>query len=134
MLSLKPARGEPGGPNCGVSALAIVANIHFNKAWSLLIQRKKRKSQWKGSTWETDIEWALTRLGIPFTSTPHTERLTVRRFAERIAQPGQTYLLFTGTHALVLRDDVVIDNGGKRTPFNDKGRVRHIFHILDRTT
>lgn len=130
MIPLKPPPGERAGPNCGVSALAIVARVHFDTAWNLLIQRKKRKSQWKGSTWEHDIEWGLTQLGVPFTSTPHPERLTVRRFAERVAEPGQTYLLFTGTHALVLRDDVIADNGGTRTPFTDKGRVRHVFHIL----
>lgn len=97
------------GPNCGVTAVAIVAGVPFATAWAQL-GRGHGKS-WKGRTTHAQRIQALKVLGVSFDEL-EPRRMTLETFVRRFAKPGARYMVRTTGHVQVVQDGMVADQGG----------------------
>lgn len=99
------------GRNCGVLAVAIVADVSYSKAQLVLSQLRRRKG-WKrftGSTNYADRNEALAMLGVRFETKHLTPTRTLAVFARDWAAPGVVYMLRVYKHVVVLKDGMVVD-------------------------
>ena len=113
------------GPNCGLTALAVVAGVTLAEATAAYIRQYPRYvgSNWKGGTRWTYTMQAAKHLGVRYVDdTPLDPRYTIRivkrmslkTFVKKHALPGKRYMVRTTGHVQVLQDGMVIDQGGVR--------------------
>lgn len=113
------------GPNCGLTALAVVAGVTLAEATAAYIRQYPRYvgSNWKGGTYWTYTMQAAKHLGVRYVDdTPLDPRYTIRivkrmslkTFVKKHALPGKRYMVRTTGHVQVLQDGMVIDQGGVR--------------------
>lgn len=108
ILQLPP--GNRRGPNCGITALAVVSGSHYQDVWEMV--KECKPSNWKGSVWDADVTRTLRRLGVRYRSRLFEQTITVREFAERYAKPGVFYLIDLADHIAVLANGVILDQRG----------------------
>jgi len=113
------------GPNCGLTALAVVAGVTLAEATAAYIRQYPRRvgSRWKGGTHWTYTMQAAKHLGVRYVDdTPLDPRYTIRivkrmslkTFVKKHAMRGKRYMIRTTGHVQVLQDGMVIDQGGGR--------------------
>ena len=113
------------GPNCGLTALAVVAGVTLAEATAAYIRQYPRYvgSNWKGGTYWTYTMQAAKHLGVRYVDdTPLDPRYTIRivkrmslkTFVKKHALPGKRYMVRTTGHVQVLQDGMVIDQCGVR--------------------
>lgn len=116
------------GPNCGVTAVAIVCKLTFHEAWHML--RNGRNANWKGKTFVSDWIQVFQKLGIK-----HDQRMvtgmTLERWMKTYARPGVTYMARTTGHVQVVKDGWCIDQMGAKPIANFWGRRKRITHIIE---
>ena len=139
--------GARSGPNCGVTAMAIAANISFDAAWDLLERLHKgkrkysRKTKFTGATYDDVREIAYKKIGLKTTkinwkdifsiakkSGGHTV-LTLKNFVEWGTVKGKAYIVTTTGHCQVVRDGWVIDQAGAKHVDEFHGKNKHINSI-----
>lgn len=98
------------GPNCGVTAVAIVAGVSFAEAFAML--RGSKSARWKGRTTESERLAVLARLGVTL-SRIHVRRMTLATLARRL-DPTRRYIVRTTGHVQVLQGGQMIDQCGPR--------------------
>ena len=147
-------QGARKGPNCGVTAMAIAANISFDSAWDLLerVHRDRRggllsniktknnmfskKTKFTGATFDADRELAYKKIGLKtkkidwekIKSSGHTV-LTLKNFVEWGTAKGKTYIVTTTGHVQVVKDNWVIDQGGAKPIDEFHGKAKHVDSI-----
>ena len=150
--------GARSGPNCGVTAMAIAANISFDSAWDLLerVHRDRRggllsniktknnmfskKTKFTGATFDADRELAYKKLGLKTTKINFKDRydiakkkgnfvLTLKNFVEWGTVKGKTYIVTTTRHVQVVKDNWVIDQGGAKPIDEFHGKSKHVDSI-----
>ena len=57
---------QRGGPNCGVTAIAIAMGITFKQSWELHKRVGKKSNKWKGSTYDRERMLVLHKLNAKF--------------------------------------------------------------------
>lgn len=115
------------GPNCGLTALAIVAGVTLAKATDAYIRQYPRfvGHRWKGSTYWIYTVQAAKHLGVRYVDdTPLdvtfdcririVKRMSLKTFVKKHAMPGHRYMIRTTGHVQVLQDNMVIDQWGCR--------------------
>ena len=113
------------GPNCGLTALAVVAGVTLAEATAAYIRQYPHYvgSNWKGGTRWTYTMQAAKHLGVRYVDdTPLDPRYTIRivkrmslkTFVKKHALPGKRYMVRTTGHVQVLQDGMVIDQRGVR--------------------
>jgi hypothetical protein len=111
------------GPNCGLTALAVVAGVTLAEATAAYIRQYPRYvgSNWKGGTRWTYTMQAAKHLGVRYVDdTPLDPRYTIRivkrmslkTFVKKHTLPGKRYMVRTTGHVQVVQDGMVIDQGG----------------------
>ena len=129
--------GARNGGNCGVTAVAIAANVSFDQAWDLFKQhcpRIKDNKRWTGGTYDRERNTVMKKLGIKYANVPsktflNSNRLpTLKRFVEWNTKKGALYIVTTTHHVQVVKDGWVIDQSGAREIENYWGRNK----IVDR--
>ena len=113
------------GPNCGLTALAVVAGVTLAEATAEYIRVYPRYvgSNWKGGTrWDYTTQ-AAENLGVRYVDDtpldPHpllriVKRMSLKTFVKKYALPGKRYIIRTTGHVQVVQDSRVIDQGGVR--------------------
>jgi hypothetical protein len=113
------------GPNCGLTALAVVAGVTLADATAAYIRQYPRYvgSNWKGGTrWIYTLQ-AAKHLGVRYVDdTPLDtrysfrveKRMSLKTFVKKHALPGKRYMIRTTGHAQVVQDNMVIDQCGVR--------------------
>lgn len=126
------------GPNCGVTAIAIVAGVSFNKAFAFIRDASGRAANWKGTTCIGDRRKAFHHFGIKVAEidvpTRREGRMTLRTWIDHRARKGVTYMIDTTRHVQVVRDGVVTDQRGKKPIADYWGKnkiVTRVFVIKD---
>jgi hypothetical protein len=99
--------GARQGPNCGVTAIAIVAGVSFETAWQVIGQHKS--GNWKGRTYRHDRIAALKKLGVRFKRLRQPSR-TLQTFVTDHTVRGATYMVELGSH--MVRVGLVADQSG----------------------
>jgi len=113
------------GPNCGLTALAVVAGVTLAEATAAYIRQYPRfvGSNWKGGTRWTYTKQAAEHLGVRYVDDTPLEdgytirivkRMSLKTFVKKHAIPGKRYMVRTTGHVQVLQDGIVIDQGGVR--------------------
>ena len=113
------------GPNCGLTALAVVAGVTLAEATAAYIRQYPNYvgSNWKGGTRWTYTMQAAKHLGVRYVDDTPLEdgynirivkRMTLKTFVKKHAIPGKRYMVRTTGHVQVLQDGMVIDQGGVR--------------------
>jgi len=113
------------GPNCGLTALAVVAGVTLAEATAAYIRQYPRfvGSNWKGGTRWTYTMQAAKHLGVRYVDDTPLEdgynirivkRMSLKTFVKKHAIPGKRYMVRTTGHVQVLQDGMVIDQCGVR--------------------
>jgi len=113
------------GPNCGLTALAVVAGVTLAEATAAYIRQYPNYvgSNWKGGTHWTYTMQAAKHLGVRYVDDTPLEdgynirivkRMSLKTFVKKHAIPGKRYMVRTTGHVQVLQDGMVIDQGGVR--------------------
>jgi hypothetical protein len=127
------------GPNCGVTAIAIVAEISFAEAWEALAKarplagHRKPTGGWKGRTTAASRRVALELLGVSCLEVPLPWRgcMTLATFVKRCAKPGRRYLVTTSGHAQVVQNGHVADQTGSHPIALYWGRNKRVTHLVE---
>jgi len=113
------------GPNCGLTALAVVAGVTLAEATAAYIRQYPNYvgSNWKGGTRWTYTMQAAKHLGVRYVDDTPLEdgynirivkRMSLKTFVKKHTIPGKRYMVRTTGHVQVLQDGMVIDQGGVR--------------------
>ncbi len=117
-----PADAKPG-PNCGLTALAVVAGVTLAEATRVYLRQYPRHppGNWKGGTRWTYTMQAAKHLGVRYVDDTPLEdgynirivkRMSLKTFVKKHALPGKRYMVRTTGHVQVLQDGWVVDQGG----------------------
>jgi len=119
------------GPNCGVTALSIVAGISFFSAWSICkgVSRTKR---FKGGMYDNDIIDSLNAANVKFRKLKHVDVYwkTVQNFVAE-SDPAKTYYIVSTGHAQVSHNGQVADQCGVKDVAKYWGRRKKIKFVLE---
>ncbi|MBN9347488.1 MAG: hypothetical protein J0I48_15040 [Devosia sp.] len=100
------------GPNCGVTAVAVLAGVPFDLAWETVRRLDpKRSPRWRGTTWWYEQRAALRHLGAKVEELPH-KGMTLAKFADQHTVKGAAYLVNVTSHCMALIDGVLVDQRG----------------------
>ncbi|MCH9835578.1 hypothetical protein K0U83_07930 [bacterium] len=113
------------GPNCGLTALAVVAGVTLAEATAAYIRQYPNYvgSNWKGGTRWTYTMQAAKHLGVRYVDDTPLEdgynirivkRMSLKTFVKKHTIPGKRYMIRTTGHVQVVQDGMVIDQGGVR--------------------
>lgn len=116
-LRLPP--GNRKGINCGVTAVAIAAQVHFRDVWDHLAERKP--ASWGGSVNEDDLVRALRYFGVRYRSRYFGRSINVGHFAGVHAKKGTLYILDVYDHVAVFKDGIIFDQRGIHFGLMEKG-------------
>jgi hypothetical protein len=112
--------GARRGPNCAVTAMAVMLGVDFPTMFELC--RGNRSKQWQGVTVYDDYVRAAKALGWELIYTqPNRKangrrRVTLRTFVKHMPA-GQRLMIRVGGlsgHMVVVKDKIVLDQGGMR--------------------
>lgn len=129
MIRFSNAHDQESGPNCGVTALSMVAGISFAEAWKICkgVSRTKR---FRGGMYNRDITDSLKAANVKSTKLPQYRGNTVQRFVAA-ADPAKTYYVVSTGHAQVSHNGQVADQGGVKDVGKYWGRRKKIQFVLE---
>lgn len=120
-------------PNCGVTAVAVIARVPIAEAHEVIRKIKGVSRRWRGGTSHADRIDALHHYGVPHTVYRLKDRRRLATWVRDRAEPGKTYMLRITGHVLVLRDGWCMDQKGARHisvyPFG-KSLLTHVVEVL----
>lgn len=121
--------GNRTGPNCGVTAVAIVTGLPFNNIWNRI--KSKYKGNWKGRTKPMDWFQVLEEQGInhEVSVVPSTPQLLF--WARAYAKKDTAYMVMTTGHVQVVKNGWVIDQGGPKPVRDHWGRRKKVKLIVE---
>lgn len=121
-------QGARLGPNCGVTAVAVVCGISFDEAWNAL--RFGRTRNWKGRTTVSDWIRVLMSRNVSH-EVRLARRTTLQHWTTYYAKPGVTYMVRTTGHVQVVKDGWVLDQLGAKPIGLFWGRRKRLTHIIE---
>ena len=111
MIRLQNPQDQQRGPNCGVTALAIVAGISFAEAWRLA-KNASGRPRFSGGMTDRDIGIALSLANVDCQKVPDVKGMTVQNFAHMMNGNNKTYFVVSTGHAQVVQNGRVADQSG----------------------
>lgn len=105
-----PIGGVPRGPNCGVTAVAVICGVSFETAW-LAFRAFYPSPNWQGRTSTVYRTKVLNALGCRAIQHYLKRRVTLANWVKKEAGLG-TYLVLTAGHVQVVRGHYVLDQRG----------------------
>lgn len=127
-VGLALPQGARMGPNCGVTAVAIVCGLTFDEAWNKL--RGNRNANWKGRTYVEDLLKALYDHGIKY-ECRREFGYTLHTFVKCFARPGVRYIVRTSGHVQVVKDGWAVDQLGSKPIASFWGRRKRVSHVIE---
>jgi hypothetical protein len=108
--------------------VAVFTGAPFRDVWGFIAKRKR--GNWKGRTYHHDQRDALKQFNKGRTvSVKVTNRKSLSRFAREDARPGVVYMIRTTGHQQVLKDGIVVDQGGSVPIEKYWGRRKRVVHF-----
>ena len=136
MIRFSNAHDQESGPNCGVTALSMVAGISFAEAWKIC-KGVSRTNRFRGGMYDQDIIDSLGAANVKFKKLPMLEIRngpckwkTVQNFVAA-ADPAKTYYIVSTGHAQVSHNGQVADQGGVKDVGKYYGRRKKIRFVLE---
>jgi hypothetical protein len=118
------------GPNCGVTAVAVLAGVSFQTAWDQIALIANRDGKWKGGTRHSERLAALNLLGVRYTEIHIPRKMRLRTVAAwTMTTPGVRYMVRTTGHVQVIRDGIVLDQAGPVAAALHWGRNKLVSNI-----
>lgn len=129
------------GPNCGLTALAVVAGVTLADATAAYIRQYPRYvgSNWKGGTrWIYTLQ-AAKHLGVRYVDDMPLDtryacriekRMSLKTFVKKHAMPWHRYMIRTTGHVQVVQDGMVIDQCGVRHIDEYRGAGKIVKDVL----
>src|SRR3546814_8916081 len=111
---------------CGVLAVAIMADVPFQRAWDTLKPMQKRPGAWKGKTYHHHRIAALAILGHSAETATPTRRRTLTTVVKSL-EPGRTYMVRVRGHVVTVRNGIVVDQSGAH-PIDRKSTLLNSSH------
>lgn len=126
-LRLPP--GNRKGNNCGVTAVAIAAQVHFRDVWDHTAERKP--TSWGGSMWDEDLVRAFRFFGVRYRSRVFSCTINTGHWAAVHAKPGVLYVLDVWDHFAVFKDGFIFDQRGVHFTVMEKGhwKIERVYEI-----
>jgi hypothetical protein len=133
--SFRPAKelrlppGNRRGSNCGVTAIAIAAQVHFREVWDHVAAYKP--ASWGGSVNEDDLVRAFRFFGVHYRSRIYDRSVTIGHWAGTSAKPGVLYVLDVWNHVAVFKDGFIFDQRGRHFTVMEKGhwKIERVYEI-----
>ena len=97
------------GPNCGITALAVIAGISFTQAVTVFTRRYPKRANWKGRTTSGERSKVLNDLGYSWVDAEPYRRMTLETWVICYSQPRVRYIVRTTGHVQVVKDGRVTD-------------------------
>lgn len=131
-MELSVPAGNRLNGNCGVTAVAAVAGVHFDEAFELIRKSRGAGDRWKGSSNNFDRKKALDALGVKYTQQPRTRgpKQTLRKWIEWNAKPDATYIVTTTGHVQVVKGSTVLDQQGPSDISEYWGKSKWVKSVL----
>tara|TARA_R110000737_G_C14251140_1_gene426667 strand:+ start:79 stop:543 length:465 start_codon:yes stop_codon:yes gene_type:complete len=129
MIRFSNAHDQESGPNCGVTALSMVAGISFAEAWKIC-KGVSRTNRFRGGMYNQDIIDSLGAANVKSTRLPKVKGNTVQSFVAA-ADPAKTYYIVSTGHAQVSHNGQVADQGGVKDVGKYWGRRKKIQFVLE---
>jgi len=129
------------GPNCGLTALAVVAGVTLAEATAAYVRQYPRYvgSNWKGGTrWPYTMQ-AAKHLGVRYVDDMPLDtrwacriekRMTLKTYVKKHDLPGKRYMIRTTGHVQVVQDNMVIDQAGVRHIDEYRGAGKIVKDVL----
>ena len=126
-----------GRPNCGLVAMAVVANVSLSDATEAYqkackeITGRRMQGNWRGRTYDNIRNRAFKHLGVSLHRFP-IHGMTLKKLIHciNIAPNDTTYLITTTQHIQVVRGYTVIDQGGPCHIDQYWGRRKRVRDVL----
>lgn len=105
--------GPAAEPNCGVTAVALIAGEPFAHVFALIKAQQSYGPRWKGRTYLSDRTDALCTLGVPHRTVYHPRykargKRSLASWARRLPH-GVTFMVDVTGHTVTMRDGKIID-------------------------
>lgn len=127
----------PSGPNCGVTAVAVVASVPFTTAKQafqqarLMLRGKPYRRSWKGSTQCHERKKALQLLGVKFKGYV-PPRMTLEHWVDQHTCRDVSYLVTTTGHCQVVRNGHVSDQIQEAVKIEHyRWKRKHVQHVFE---
>lgn len=120
--------GVPHGPNCGVTAMAVITGKPFKEMWTRMGARYS--GNWRGRTNIGDLMSILDQEGIKY-DLRYSIPINLTTFVRTRAKPGVTYMVRTSGHFQTVKDGWVVDQGGLKPIDKHWGRKKRLTHIIE---
>lgn len=121
------------GPNCGVTAIAVIAKVPFDHVWEMCrkLSPACSKPRWRGRTTLRLLVELLKKLDVKHQVMEQSGRISLHRFTDWYAPKSKTYLVRVGNHFVVVRNGHGIDQFGLRKISDSKLRRKMVTHIIE---
>lgn len=105
--------GPSHEPNCGVTAVAVIAGAPFGEAFAMIKRQHGYGPAWKGRTYLADRLQALDTLGVPHRTIYRPAwnargKHSLLHWARRLPY-GVTFMVDVTGHTVTLRDGCMVD-------------------------
>lgn len=129
---LRLPRGNRRGSNCGITAVAVAAQVHFRTVWDHVAEAGHKPANWGGSVTEADLRRALRFFGVRYKSKLFSRSINVGHFVGVYARPGVLYVLDLNDHVALLKDGFIFDQRGRYFTVMDKGnwKLERVYRIV----
>ena len=131
MIRFSNAPDQQSGPNCGVTALSMVAGISFAEAWKIC-KSVSRTGRFRGGMYDADIIDSLSAANVKFKKLKHVDVywMTVQNFVAQ-SDPAKTYYIVSTGHAQISHNGQVADQCGVKDVAQYWGRRKKINFVLE---
>lgn len=129
VLGLALPEGNKTGPNCGVTAVAIAAQLPFSVVYAEFARR--HKGNYKGRTTILERNRVMENFGVSWTKIQFY-RMNLRTWVRRCSKPNTLYMVTTTGHVQMVFNGIITDQNGVFQadvhPFSGK-QIREILII-----
>ena len=129
MIRFSNAPDQQSGPNCGVTALSMVAGISFAEAWKIC-KSVSRTARFRGGMYDPDIIDSLNAANVKFKKLKGVHWETVQNFVAQ-SDPAKTYYIVSTGHAQISYNGQVADQCGVKDVAQYWGRRKKINFVLE---
>jgi hypothetical protein len=119
------------GPNCGVTAVAVLAGVSFKTAFDFIRNHKSKSGRWRGITNHADRAAARRHFGVRFTERNIKDRMQLRTWVAQCMDLNKTYMVRTTGHVQIVRNHWVVDQCGARHISDFRLAKKIVTHIVE---
>jgi len=129
IAGMKAPVGERNGPNCGITAVAVAANVNFDTAWLFFKRRfHSGRGRWSGGTKKIERLKALDHFNIKYEVKVFRHKVPLWWFG---GKKDIMYMITTTHHVQIVKNGFVIDQKGLTPMRNYWGKGKKIIEVIE---